>query len=59
MSLPLYKAEKILKAGGFNAALMAEARAVVGAAEAAEVTDDVETDGVDVVDEDLELPEVP
>lgn len=36
MSLPLWKAVKILNAGGFNAALMKEAQKVVNAAEVVE-----------------------
>jgi len=61
MSLPLYKAKKILEAGGFNAALMAEAKAVVEA-----VTDIPVAEGKVLEEskdiekpEDLEIPEIP
>lgn len=50
MALPLYKAEKILAVGGFNADLMKEAKEAVGAAKVVEDTE---------IDEDLKLPEIP
>lgn len=62
MALPLYKAIKILKAGGgFNANLTAEAEAVVKAAEEAEAVVEAPAppEPPAEVDEDVQLPDVP